>query len=140
MKPEGNRDIFAKAGKLGPFFRPADKTADYFRKLLGHWDAIAVDTGQRKLLAQANLVPFYSTLVAYKEKRTILQLTALNLDSRPIDLDSSIYKYYVDTNKMKGTAQQPQNLPKRGGKYCHNCGHRLFDLDTFCTKCGTKQH
>jgi len=140
LKPEVNRDAFRRAGKLGPFFKVGDKTADYFRVLVGHSDAIAVDRGQRQLLADAHLVPLHSITISYKEKRSILQLTALAMNCRPIDLDKSIYDYYVSTNKMKQASVQ---FPIRNNdqlKFCHNCGCQLLVSDGFCTKCGAKQH
>jgi hypothetical protein len=140
LMPEENRDAFRGAGKLGPFFRMADKSADYFRKLVGHWDAIAVDKGQKRLLANARLVPFYSTAISYKEKRTILQLTALAMECRPIDLDESIYCYYVATKKMAQTPGVSRSQNTSGLKYCHGCGYQLHMADTFCTRCGVRQH
>lgn len=140
LKSENNRDSFAGAGKLGPFFRPADKTADYFRKLVGHWDAVAVDRGQKLLLAQAQVAKRYSTLVNYKERRTILQLTALNIGCRPIDLDESIYLYYVNTNKMADMAQTLHQRNESKYKYCHSCGYKLSPRDGYCARCGAKQH
>ena len=72
----------------GAIFRVGDKTADYLRVIAGHWDAVAVDSNINTLLRHAGI----SSKLSYDEKRTIVQLAALYLDQRPIDLDISIYQ------------------------------------------------
>jgi hypothetical protein len=89
-RPEGNRDsLLSERSGLGGHgaFRIADKTADYFRVLVFHWDAVAVDSNIRTIFKNAAVPSGYS----YKEMRTIFQLAALNMGVRPIDLDASIY-------------------------------------------------
>ena len=50
LESETNRDLFKNLGEVGPFFKTGDKTVDYFRKLVGHWDAVAVDRGAENAL------------------------------------------------------------------------------------------
>ncbi len=122
LRAEENRDslITSKIGKI------KDKTADYYRKLVGHWDAVAVDKGIRHQLDEAGVV---SKNYKYKEQRTIVQLTALLLNTRPIDLDSSIYYYNYVRNK----------LPRGGTKYCIECCAKIPRMARYCPKCGAQQ-
>jgi len=90
LEPEAHRDELMKMKRLadGGVFGVSDKTADYLRKLVRHWDAVAVDTHMKQLLREAGITSRYS----YKEKRAIVQLAAiLYLNCRPVDLDHSIY-------------------------------------------------
>jgi len=99
-KPNDWSKLEERRGKLktlkrdpnGTVFAVADKGADYLRKLLGHWDAVAVDSNTKVLLDKAGIVSRYSKKYNYNEKRAIVQLAALSLGKRPIDLDTSIYK------------------------------------------------
>jgi hypothetical protein len=92
LKSEENRDsLLTDRSKLGgntnTTFKVADKTADYLRLLVGHFDAVAVDSNIKALLESAGI----STKYDYKQKRVIIQLAALEMGIRPIDLDLSIY-------------------------------------------------
>ena len=90
LKPEDNRDsLLSERSGLGgnSTFRVADKTADYFRVLVCHWDAVAVDSNIKAILENAGITSEYN----YKEMRAIVQLAALEMNLRPIDLDASIY-------------------------------------------------
>jgi hypothetical protein len=90
LKPEDNRDslLFERSGLGGNSpFRVADKTADYFRVLVCHWDAVAVDSNIKAIIKNVGITSEY----AYKEMRAIIQLAALEMNLRPIDLDASIY-------------------------------------------------
>lgn len=133
LKPEENRDSLMtdKSGLSGPVFRIADKGADYFRKLVGHWDAVAVDSNTKALLAEAGVISRYSRKYTYKEKRTIVQLTALLRPTRPIDLDSIIYNYSV---RSKSSVQ-----PSGRTKYCIRCGRKIARSANYCPECGTRQ-
>lgn len=91
LKSEDNRDsLLSNRSELGGHspFRVADKTADYFRVLVCHWDAVAVDSNIKVILENAGITSKYN----YKEMRAIVQLAALNMNLRPIDLDASIYE------------------------------------------------
>jgi hypothetical protein len=106
LESEDNRDklLTKNSGfeRKGSVFRVADKTADYFRVLVGHWDAVAVDRGIKELFAKTKVLPRYSTRYTYKEKRAIVQLAALDFDCTPRDLDRSLYCYNVE---VKTTTQ-----------------------------------
>ena len=122
LKPEEHRDqlLAMKHDPNGAIFSVADKTADYFRRVVGHWDAVAVDTNTRRLLDRAGIVSMYSHKYEYKEKRTIVQLAALNLKHWPIDLDASIYKDSVRNSwryksKPNKIPQSHSDIHKRGG-------------------------
>ena len=100
LKSEDNRDSLLTdrsglGGNTSSTFKVADKTADYFRLLVGHCDAVAVDKAIGKLLAKAQIISSHSKKYNYKEKRAIVQLAAIELKCRPIDLDHSIYVYYL---------------------------------------------
>jgi len=73
LRPEESRDsLISDQSGLGlntrTPFKIADKTADYFRLLVSHWDAVAVDKGIRSLLAQAEIVTIYSNDILTKKK------------------------------------------------------------------------
>lgn len=160
IEPERNRDsLLSENSGLGgrlldrkdPYyttFKIKDKTADYFRKLVGHWDAVAVDKGIRQLLCNAHIVSCNSRKYAYKEQRAIFQLAALQFGHRPVDLDSSAYDYYV-ANKDTMQAHRCSNRRSRGGagvssqyqgqKYCIQCGILLPQRAKFCRECGEYQ-
>jgi len=90
LKSEDNRDsLLSNRSELGGHnpFRVGDKTADYFRVLVCHWDAVAVDSNIKAILENAGITLQYN----YKEMRAIVQLAALEMNLRPIDLDASIY-------------------------------------------------
>lgn len=100
LESEENRNnlLTVNSGLKGSVFRVADKTADYIRVLVGHWDAVAVDKGIHGLLARMLRLPKSrkSKKWPYKEKRTIVQLAALHLGCTPRDLDRSLYRHYVE--------------------------------------------
>jgi len=105
LRPEKHRDelLTLERDPRRAVFSAGDKTADYFRGVVGHWDAVAVDRNIRALLDDAGIVSRSSNKYGYKEKRSIVQLAALDLGCRPIDLDSSIYKeilYYARKAKV----------------------------------------
>ena len=116
----------------------ADKTADYFRLMVCHWDAVAVDKGIKSLLAQAEIVSLYSNKYSYKEKRAIVQLAAFELECRPIDLDQSIYRFSAG-----GPVESPTRMkdaePAGESKYCLECGKMISRRAKYCPECGTKQ-
>jgi len=145
LEPESHRDsILTKtSGLQGIVFSIGDKTADYFRVLVGHWDAVAVDRGIRGLLKDALKDAVVSSKHDYKELRSIVQLTAVShFYCRPLDLDKSIYSYYV-SNKS-GANKLPQGtgitaLASGTFKYCIYCGVRMPHVASYCPKCGKPQ-
>ncbi len=89
---EDNRDclLTARSGIGGnSSFKIGDKTADYFCVLVCQWDAVAVDSNIKEILSDAGISKKYN----YHEMRSIVQLSALEMNIRPIDLDASIYNY-----------------------------------------------
>jgi len=123
-QPEKNRDSLKMLDGV------ADKAADYYRELVRHWDALAVDRFMgRELLDHAGID---SKKYVYKEKRTIYQLAAIQMETRPVDLDSSIYYSYY----MRSSLPQAHS---KGRKYCVECCARIRRTDKFCPKCGTQQ-
>lgn len=119
-------------------FKIADKTADYFRLLVSHWDAVAVDKGIKSLLAQAEVVAFNSNRYSYKEKRAIIQLAALELECRPIDLDQSIYRFSFGRPSKSPTRTKEAKL-KGKSKYCLECGKEIPKRANYCPECGKRQ-
>jgi len=143
LQPEEHRDALLSSNSgLGQNthtpFRVADKTADYFRLLVCHWDAVAVDKGIKNLLAKAGIVSVNSSRYSYKERRAIVQLAALDLDCRPIDLDQSIYRFLVGEEGDTLTITQ-KNKSKSESKYCLECGKKIPREAKYCPECGTKQ-
>ena len=143
LRPEEHRDsLLSDQSGLGlntrTPFRIANKTADYFRLLVAHWDAVAVDKGIKSLLAQAQVVALNSNRYSYKERRAIVQLAALELECRPLDLDQSIYRFSVG-----GPGQSPTRAKatkrENGSKYCLECGKRIPRQAKYCPECGMKQ-
>jgi len=93
LESEDNRDrLITKSlrdDKAG-IAKIADKTADYYRVLVGLPDAVKVDSRVEEFLTDAGVtVGKYK----YKELRAIVQLAAKQLGKRPIDLDSAIWNY-----------------------------------------------
>lgn len=143
LEPEKNRDslLTEKSGLSGKVFRIANKTADYFRVLVRHWDAVAVDRGIRGLLDETGIISRYSKKYEYKEMRSIVQLTAVShLDCRPVDLDASIYEYYA-INKSGNASKNEKAIPtkSRNLKFCIHCGQRIPRKANYCPECGTYQ-
>lgn len=139
----------------GKVFRIADKTADYARKLVGHWDAVAIDRGFKGLFAETGIMPRYATRWTYKEKRTVAQLAALSMGCTPRDLDNAVYRLYVSRRTLKGpsdkemnrrtvlptpvpSARQPGEEPGRP-KFCMECGQIMPETAKYCPKCGERQ-
>jgi len=142
LRPEDHRDsLLSTQSRLGgkTTFRVAEKTADYFRLLVNHWDAVAVDKGIGQLLAKAEIVSLHSNKFDYREKRIILQLTAFELEYRPIDLDHSIYVYYVNNKLKENTARSSNKRRRKDFMYCFHCGHRIRRDANYCTECGKSQ-
>lgn len=141
LEPEANRNslLTKNSGLRGKIFKIGDKTADYFRGGVHHWDAVAVDRGIKGLLKAAGVSSRYN----YRELRSIVQLAAVSyLDCRPIDLDGSIYDYYV---RNKGGSNKP---PRRtiapastqgSFKYCIHCGVKIPQIAAYCHTCGQPQ-
>jgi ribosomal protein L40E len=143
LRPEGHRDsLLSDHSGLGRNtrtpFKIADKTADYFRLLVSHWDAVAVDKGIKLLLAQAQVVTLYSNRYSYKEKRAIVQLAALELECRPLDLDQSIYRFSVDGPGKSPTGTKTTKR-ENDSKYCMECGKRIPRQAKYCPECGIRQ-
>jgi len=140
LKPEKHRDalMMIKRDPRGTVFRVADKTADYFRRAVHHWDAVAVDKGVRQRLSEAGIVSMYSGKYKYKEKRSIVQLAALHLGHRPIDLDHSLYTYYVRSKSQSKLVNAPREHSKET-KYCIECGTQIPQTAKYCPKCRTYQ-
>lgn len=140
---EEHRDsLLSNQSKLGlntrTPFKIADKTADYFRILVSHWDAVAVDKGIKSVLAQAEVAAFNSNRYSYKEKRSIVQLAALELECRPIDLDQSIYRFsFGELNKSPKRTKVTKQKDK--SKYCLECGKEIPKRAKYCPDCGTRQ-
>jgi hypothetical protein len=119
LNSEVNRDsLLSDRSKLGgnSTFRVADKTADYFRILVHQWDAVAVDSNIRVILGNATIRSGYN----YEEMRSIVQLAAVDMDLRPIDLDASIYydsvhnpERYKRVNKRRCYDSDGQSSNKR---------------------------
>lgn len=143
LEPKEHRDeLLSFQSKLGlntnTPFKVADKTADYFRLLVCHWDAVAVDKGIKYLLAQAEVVPINSNKYSYKEKRSIVQLAALEFECRPIDLDQSIYRFSV--GGPGESSMRTQRAKWKGElKYCLECREKIPRRAKYCPECGTKQ-
>lgn len=143
LRPEEHRDdLLSVKSKLGlntrTPFKIADKTADYFRLLVCHWDAVAVDKGIKSVLAQAEVVAFNSKRYSYKEKRAIVQLAALELGCRPIDLDQSIYHFSIG-GPRKNPTRTKETEPEGESKYCLACGRKIPSRAKYCPECGAKQ-
>jgi hypothetical protein len=145
LGPENNRDSLLTAeSRLGEgVFRIGDKTADYFRVLVGHWDAVAVDRGVRQLLDNANIISRHSKRYDYKQVRAIVQLTAIAyLGCRPLDLDASIYNYYVSNKRSRQRPPEKRKsvvLASEHSKYCIYCGVSIPQIARYCSKCGGLQ-
>jgi len=143
LESEKNRDnLLAKnSGLEGKVFTIADKTADYFRVLVRHWDAVAIDSHIRDLLDKAGVVSRYSKKYGYKEMRAIVQLAAVShLHCRPVDLDASIYQY----STAKKSGKKPKitslaNLQRGNSKYCIECGEHILQRAKYCPKCRAYQ-
>lgn len=143
LQPEEHRDMLLSShsglGQNTPTpFKVADKTADYFRLLVSHWDAVAVDKGIKNLLAKAGVVSVNSNRYSYKEKRAIAQLAALELNCRPIDLDQSIYRFSVGEGGDT-PVRTPNIKSDSGSKYCLECGKKIPRKAKYCPECGAKQ-
>ena len=139
LEPEANRDrlLTKNSGLMGKVFRIADKTADYFRSGVHHWDSVAVDRGIRGLLKAADVSSRYS----YRELRSIVQLAAVShLNCTPLDLDGSIYDYYIQ-NKGGGRKPPRRPLATAAGpfKYCIHCRAQIPQISAYCHTCGRKQ-
>jgi len=145
LGPEQNRDslLTKNSGLSGKVFRIADKTADYFRVLVRHWDAVAVDRGIRELLDKAKIISRYSKKYGYKEMRSIVQLAAVShLNCRPVDLDAGIYDYYVSNKSGGNKPPRTTNVAlsaSGSSKYCIHCGVRIPHIARYCPKCGAYQ-
>jgi len=113
LKSEDNRDsLLSNQSGLGGNspFRVADKTADYFRVLVCHWDAVAVDSNIKTILENAVITSKYN----YKEMRAIVQLAALEMNLRPIDLDASIYSDSVVHPERYKKGRKPRRHDTHG--------------------------
>jgi len=107
LKSEENREsLMSERSGLGGngTFRVADKTADYFRLLVCHWDAVAVDSNIKAILKNAAITSNYS----YTEMRAVFQLAALDMSVRPIDLDASVYYDSVAHPERYKQAREPK--------------------------------
>jgi len=138
LQLEQNRDalLTANSGLQGKVFTIGEKTADYFRVLVRHWDAVAVDRGIRGLLDGAGIISKYSKKYAYKELRSIVQLAATqHLGCRPVDLDASIYDYYVSQKP----ATKRRKYKSSNSKFCIYCGQQLPRVAKYCSQCGRSQ-
>jgi len=76
----------------------SDKTADYYRVLVGISDAVAIDKLLKDFMRKAGIQGY-----GYMKLRSIIQLTAQHLSNsghlvNPIDLDRSIWEYQSKQN------------------------------------------
>ena len=85
LQAESNRDSLIRA-RLGI----KDKTADYYRVLVGLPDAVKVDSRVEEFLADAGIDV---TKYAYTDLRAIVQLAARQLGETPINLEGAIWDY-----------------------------------------------
>ena len=114
LKDEKNRDSLITKG-LGI----RDRTADYYRVLVGLPDAVKVDSHVEKILTDAGID---AAMYKYEELRTIVQLAAKQLGKRPIDLDSAIWNYQGrqkqdgERGKSRRKEEKEMNEEQEGGK------------------------
>ena len=88
---EENRDrLITELPEIDGIGRIGDKTADYYRVLVRHPDAVKVDSRVEEFLKDADIDV---TKYAYKGLRSIVELAAKQLGKRPIDLDGAIWNY-----------------------------------------------
>ena len=143
LESENHRDdlLTENSGVSGVVFKIANKTADYFRVLVRHWDAVAVDSGIRDILSQAKITLRYSKKYTYKELRSILQMSAVfDFKCCPIDLDKSIYEYSRLNKNSNSTQKKSTHSPGRiPFKYCINCGIKISASANYCPECGCNQ-
>jgi hypothetical protein len=81
--------------------------------LVCHWDAVAVDSNIKAILENAGLTSEYN----YKEMRAIVQLAALEMNLRPIDLDASIYNDSVVHPERYMQIKKPRHHPVGQSSY-----------------------
>lgn len=74
-----------------------NKTADYYGVLAGDPNAVAIDDRISIFLDNAGIATR-----RYREKRTIVQLAAIPMGYRPLDLDHSIWHYHPERNRTGG--------------------------------------
>ena len=107
LESEDNRDrLISKSTRVDKAGIPkiADKTADYYRVMVGLPDAVAVDRFIKEFFDEAGIeIRRYR----YKDLRAIVQLAARPLsiakgtEIKPLDLDQSIWKYKQSQKGIK---------------------------------------
>jgi hypothetical protein len=111
LQSEDNRDRLVtqspRDDKAG-IAKIANKTADYYRVLVGLPDAVAIDTYIKEFLTKAHID---TRKYKYEELRTIVQLAAKQMGIRPVDLDQSIWNFQSE-NKEGGEKMDKDNDTK----------------------------
>lgn len=112
LESEDNRDRLVtkspRDDKAG-IAKIADKTADYYRVLVGIPDAVAIDTLIREFLTKGHIdIGKYD----YRELRTTVQLAARQMLMRPIDLDQSIWNFQSESKlgEARGVEMAKDNI------------------------------
>lgn len=129
LESEDNRDrLISKSTCVDKAGIPkiADKTADYYRVMVGLPDAVAVDRFIKEFFDEAGIeIRRYK----YKDLRAIVQLAAGPLsivkgtEIKPLDLDQSIWKYKQNQKGIKRAGCDEVQAPKtsnslRGEREC----------------------
>ena len=139
LEPMSNRDLLLNVTcgqKIGVFI-PSNKTADYFRVLVHHWDAVAVDSAIIGFMEDCHLYEDWNRSFEYPEMRAIVQLAALGLKMLPVDLDWAIWEY---KDKSKAAPPPPIGRPNfRETKYCWNCAEKISRVAKYCPNCRAEQ-
>jgi hypothetical protein len=119
LESEDNRDrLLTKSSRndKAGIAKIADKTADYYRVLVGLPDAVKVDSRVKDFLKAAGVRKGLS----YEGKRTLVQLAAKQLGKRPIDLDSAIWNYQGRNENGKDNEMESkgkgENMDKNNDK------------------------
>ncbi|MDM7999305.1 MAG: hypothetical protein QUS33_04725 [Dehalococcoidia bacterium] len=108
--------------------RIADRTADYYRVLVGIPDAVKVDSRVKQFLSDAGIeVKKYD----YEDLRAIVQMAAAELGKRPLDLDWAIWNYQeartkrvnsFERSRGEGQMQHEYFTPKQACEFSQQHG------------------
>ena len=110
QKEENRRELKKRVNGVG------NKTADYYDVLSGDPNAVAVDDRISRFLSEATI-----HTRKYKEKRAIVQLAAMKMGYRPLDLEYSIWHHKPERN-LKGGEMATDGrvkIPSKIGKGCY---------------------